>query len=163
MALGRTEKASLTLAVCSRVERGRSDPPTMRVTRSIDPPGSPPKKKAKFVHDGSSESEIATSKSKRKGSNKVPKRLKDEALPHLPLKDGFRSAKDMMVAFANEGMSSSEPESLSQIRCSTKRRPDELFGPTRHRRGCFHYTFHDQNRCEISLCSSKFDVKANHK
>ena len=90
----------------------------------VDPPGSPPKKKAKFVHDGSSESEIATSKSKRKASNKMPKRLKNEALPRLPLKDGFRSAKDMMDTFANEETSSSEPESLSQIRNSTKRRRD---------------------------------------
>jgi len=91
---------------------------------AVDPPDSPPKKKSKFVHDGSSESEIAASKSKRKGSNKIPKRLKNEALPRLPLKDGFRSAKDMMGAFANEGMSSSEPESLSQIRHSTNRRRD---------------------------------------
>ena len=89
-----------------------------------DPPSSPPKKKAKFVDDGSSESETATSKSKRKGSTKMPKRLKNDVLPPLPLKDGFRSAKDMMGAFANEGMSSSEPESLSQIRNSTKHRRD---------------------------------------
>ena len=83
--------------------------------------GSPPKKKAKFLVDGSSESETVTSKSKRKGSNKMPKRLKNEA---PPLKGGFRSAKDMMMALASEGMSSSEPESLSQIRNSTKRGRD---------------------------------------
>lgn len=91
---------------------------------AADPPGSAPKKKAKFIHDGSSESEIATSKAKRKGSNKMPKRLTNEALPRLPLKDGFRSAKDMMGTFANEETSGSEPESLSQIRNSTKRRRD---------------------------------------
>ena len=89
-----------------------------------DPPVSPPQKKAKFVHDGSSESEIATSKSKRKGSTKMPRRLKNEALPRFPMKGGFRSAKDMMGAFANDGMSSSEPESLSQIRNSNQRRRD---------------------------------------
>ena len=90
-----------------------------------DPPSSPPKKKAKYVDDGSSESETATSKSKRKGSTRRPKRLKNEALRRLPLKDGFRSAKDMLGEFANEEMSSSEPESLSQIRNSTKHRRDD--------------------------------------
>jgi len=89
-----------------------------------DPSGSPPKKKAKFVRDGSSESETATSKFKRKSSNKPPQPLKNEALPRIPLKNGFRSAKEMMGAFANEEMSSSEPESLSQIRYATKRRRD---------------------------------------
>ncbi len=89
-----------------------------------DPPGSPPQKRAKFVHDGSSESETATSKSKRKGSTKMPRRLKNGALPRSPLKGGFRSAKDMMEAFANDGMSSSEPESLSRIRNSNQRRRD---------------------------------------
>ena len=89
-----------------------------------DPPGSPPQKKSKFVHDGSSESEIATSKSKRIGSTKMPKRLKNEALPRFPQKGGFRSAKDMMGAFASDGMSSSEPESLSEIRNSNQHRRD---------------------------------------
>lgn len=85
-----------------------------------DSAGTPPKKRAKF--DSSSGSEAATSKSKRKGSNKAPNRLKNEARPRLPLGDGFQSAKDMMDTLTNEEMSSSEPESLSQIRNSTKRR-----------------------------------------
>lgn len=87
-----------------------------------DSGGIPPKKRAKFDYDSSSGNEATITKLKRKRSNKEPNQLKNEALPRLPLGDGFRSAKDIMDTLTNEGMSSSEPESLSQIRNSTKYR-----------------------------------------
>lgn len=121
---GKKRKHGPSISSMLKSGKGKKRPVDEEGETVDDHPGTPPKKRAKFVHNGSSEDKAPTLKSKRKGSNKAPERLKNEALPRLPLKDGFRSAKDMVDAFANEDTSSSEPESLSQIRNSTKCKRD---------------------------------------